>query len=59
VLDGKLLYRISDPRRPYYETMLSPDRPPGIIEPTVLHEVEPQGAVRFYVEFYQRQAGRS
>ena len=26
----------------------------GIVEPTVLHEVEPRGTVRFLVEFYRR-----
>jgi hemoglobin len=56
VLEGRLLYRISDPRRPPNETVLSPSAPPGIVEPTVLHEVEPQGALRFYVEFYRRPA---
>lgn len=51
VLEGRLAYRITDPRRPSTETILSPEDAPGIVEPTVLHEVEPIGAVRFYVEF--------
>jgi tellurite resistance-related uncharacterized protein len=51
VLEGRLAYRISDPRRPASETILSPDRGPGVVEPTILHEVEPLGPVRFYVEF--------
>ena len=56
VLEGRLAYRITDPRRPAVEIVLSPDGEPGIVEPTVLHEVEPLGKVRFYVEFL-RSAG--
>ena len=33
------------------ETDLEPSAP-GVIEPEELHEVEPLGAVRFFVEFY-------
>jgi tellurite resistance-related uncharacterized protein len=51
VLEGRLAYRITDPRRARSETVLSPDSDPGVIEPTILHEVAPVGAVRFYVEF--------
>ena len=51
VLEGRLAYRITDPRRLPTETVLSPEDEPGVVEPTVLHEVEPLGAVRFYVEF--------
>lgn len=54
VLEGKLIYRITDPRRPRSEQVLSPTAP-GVVEPTVLHEVEPQGAVRFLVEFLCKQ----
>ena len=57
VLEGRLAYRITDPRRPPSETVLSPGEAPGVVEPTVLHEVEPLGGVRFYVEFL-RTAGR-
>jgi tellurite resistance-related uncharacterized protein len=53
VLAGRLAYRIVDPRRPVSETLLSPETPPGVIEPTVLHEVAPLGPVRFYVEFHR------
>lgn len=53
VLEGRLAYRIVDPRRPPSETILSPSEPPGVVEPTILHEVEPLGAVRFYVEFHR------
>jgi tellurite resistance-related uncharacterized protein len=51
VLEGRLAYRITDARRPASETVLTPDAPPGVVEPTILHEVAPLGAVRFYVEF--------
>jgi tellurite resistance-related uncharacterized protein len=51
VLDGRLAYRITDPRRPVAETVLEAGGPPGVVEPTILHEVEPLGPVRFYVEF--------
>jgi len=57
VLEGRLAYRITDPRRPASETILSPESEPGVVEPTILHEVEPLGKVRFYVEFL-RGAGR-
>lgn len=53
VLEGRLAYRVVDPRRPPSETILSPSEPPGVVEPTILHEVEPLGAVRFYVEFHR------
>ena len=48
VLEGKLLYRILEPRPVEYT--LEPNRP-GIVEPGIPHEVTPQGPVRFYVEF--------
>ena len=45
---GRLLYRIlgANPE----EHVLTPDRP-GVIEPEVVHEVEPIGPVRFRVAF--------
>lgn len=52
VLEGRLAYRISDPRRPARQTVLEPGAP-GVVEPTVLHEVEPLGPVRFFVEFHR------
>jgi tellurite resistance-related uncharacterized protein len=51
VLEGRLAYRVTDPRRPTTETILSPGGEPGVVEPTILHEVEPLGPVRFFVEF--------
>jgi tellurite resistance-related uncharacterized protein len=50
VLKGRLTYRILEPD--LQEFQLDPDHP-GIIEPTVKHEVQPQGEVEFYVEFYR------
>jgi tellurite resistance-related uncharacterized protein len=53
VLEGSLRYRILEPARE--EHVLSVGRP-GIVEPEVPHEVEPEGRVRFYVEFLRRSA---
>lgn len=49
VMEGKLRYRV-----PVFgvETELSPDKR-GIVVPEVLHNVEPLGSVRFFVEFYR------
>ena len=48
---GALRYVVTDPRRASTETMLTPEAEPGIVEPTILHRVEPVGAVRFHVQF--------
>lgn len=53
VTEGRLRYRVTDPRRAAVEIVLSPDHAPGVIEPTILHHVEPLGAVRFHVEFWR------
>ena len=50
VVSGNLLYRIVEPN--VEEVHLSPEQP-GVVEPTVLHEVQPLGEVKFYVEFYR------
>lgn len=50
ILDGKLHYRILEPEISDYEL---DENNPGIVEPTVLHEVAPIDAVSFYVEFYR------
>ena len=55
VLEGRLTYRIDDPRRPASETVLMPDTRPGVVEPTIFHAVKPLGPVRFYVEFHRRE----
>lgn len=48
---GELRYAITDPRRDPSTQILTPSGAPGLVEPTILHRVEPLGAVRFYVEF--------
>lgn len=53
VLEGQLAYRITDPRRAPAELVLTPATAAGVVEPTILHEVEPLGPVRFYVEFFR------
>ena len=55
VLEGRLAYRIEDPRRLASKAVLTPDGPPGVIEPTILHRVESLGPVRFYVEFHRAE----
>ena len=57
VEEGRLKYLVTDPAKPPEETILVPDAPPGVVEPLILHRVEPLGAVRFHVEFF-RHAGR-
>lgn len=56
VLQGHLIYRVTDPRRSPVEKILSPDQAPGVIAPEVLHEVEPLDDVQFYVEFHRADA---
>jgi tellurite resistance-related uncharacterized protein len=55
VLEGRLAYRIVDPRVPAAERILTPQDAPGVVEPTILHQVEPIGAVRFFVEFLRAE----
>lgn len=50
VEEGRLKYVIET--NPPEENQLSPERH-GVVEPVVLHHVEPLGAVKFYVEFYR------
>lgn len=56
VLEGRLAYRVIDSRRLKTEAILTSKKPPGVVEPTILHEVEPLGPVRFYVEFHRVSA---
>jgi tellurite resistance-related uncharacterized protein len=53
VADGRLRYRVDDPRRAAFETILTPQTGPGVVEPTILHNVEPLGSVSFHVEFWR------
>jgi len=55
VLEGRLRYRILEPE--IEEHVLEPGRD-GVVEPGVPHEVEPLGAVRFFVEFLHRPEPR-
>jgi len=57
VLAGRLAYRITDPRRAGSEVILTAETAPGVVEPTILHAVEPLGPVRFFVEFHREPAG--
>lgn len=50
VLEGHLAYRILEAC--VQEEHLSIDHF-GVVEPEILHEVQPKGAVKFYVEFYR------
>lgn len=52
VEEGQLRYFVTDPRRPPSETIVTPARS-AVIEPTVIHRVEPLGAVLFHVEFHR------
>jgi len=56
VEQGTLRYRVTDPRRIATERELTPDTTPGVVEPTILHHVEPLGPVRFHVEFLRQPA---
>ena len=50
VLEGQLHYRILEPE--VEEIILSPTRP-GVVEPTILHEIKPLGDASFYLEFFR------
>lgn len=55
VEEGRLRYLVTDPLRSKAEVILTPDREPGLVEPTILHRVEPLGAVKFWVEFWRTE----
>ncbi|MGC1458111.1 MAG: DUF1971 domain-containing protein [Steroidobacteraceae bacterium] len=48
VTEGTLRYRVFDP---FHEEVLTKERP-GVVWPGQLHEVEPLGSVRLFVEFF-------
>lgn len=52
VIHGRLEYRILEPEP---ETVHLSNELYGIVEPEILHEVEPMGEVEFYVEFYNHR----
>ena len=51
VMEGALLYRVTDPRREASERLLTPEGWAGVVEPQIKHHVALTGPVRFYVEF--------
>lgn len=51
VARGKLRYCVTDPRRENEERILEPGSAAGVVEPTIVHRVEPLGPVEFHVEF--------
>ena len=51
VEEGQLRYLVTDPRRASTAEVLTPDAAPGVVEPTILHRVEPMGTVRFHIQF--------
>ena len=50
IVEGSLRYTITEPE---LEVLTLDANVPGIIEPNVLHEVDPIGSVRFFVQFYE------
>lgn len=52
VLEGSLLYRITDPSQAAEEVLLTPERH-GVVEPRIEHEVQVVGPVRFQVDFHR------
>jgi len=50
VLEGRLRYRVLDP---VSETLIDPDHP-GFVLPDQPHSVEPLGAIRMRVDFYNQ-----
>lgn len=50
VTEGSLTYRILEPD--IEEIRLDPNHP-GIIEPSIKHEIELHAEVKFYVQFYK------
>ncbi|MGH7191626.1 MAG: DUF1971 domain-containing protein [Acetobacteraceae bacterium] len=51
VLEGRLLFRVPGSG---CERVLAPEFEPGIAEPEIVHEVAPEGPVRFRITFYRR-----
>lgn len=59
VEEGTLRYLVTDPRRASTERILTPESEPGIVEPTILHRVEPVSPARFHVEFLRARSEAS
>jgi tellurite resistance-related uncharacterized protein len=58
VREGRLRYRVTDERRQPLDVILTPETPPGIVEPTIVHYVEPLGPTLFHVEFWREPIAR-
>jgi hypothetical protein len=56
VLEGEIGFAIEDSRRPYSRTALRQDLLPALVEPTILHRLEPMGPVKLQIEFYRQIA---
>ena len=54
---GQLRYLVTDPRRADRGQTLVAGGDAGIVEPTILHRVEPVGEVRFHVRFLREPTG--
>jgi tellurite resistance-related uncharacterized protein len=52
IIEGSLLYRITDPSAEPEEILLTPELP-GVVEPRIEHEVQVVGPVRFQVDFHR------
>jgi tellurite resistance-related uncharacterized protein len=52
ILEGSLLYRITDPRVAAEEVLLTSELY-GVVEPQIVHEVQLVGPVRFQVDFHR------
>lgn len=52
IVEGSLLYRITDPSAAPEEILLTPEQP-GVVEPQIEHEVQVVGPVRFQVDFHR------
>lgn len=53
VRGGRLRYKVTDPRRLPSERLLTAEAAPGVVEPGIVHQVAPDGAVRFHVQFFR------
>ena len=52
ILEGSLLYKITNPSVAPEEVLLTPERH-GVVEPRIEHEVNLVGPVRFRVDFHR------
>jgi tellurite resistance-related uncharacterized protein len=55
--EGELHYFITDSTRRRIVQILTPSERPGVVEPTIVHRVEPMEHVRFGVQFWRLDDG--